>query len=256
VHPTETIGGAGGPAAIVLAVQQYGQGRSAAFAADTTWHWNLFLRGMGKDSPYNRFWGQMVRWLASQEDLQKKTGPSVTAMIPKERYEAGEPVMLRAAVTDKEGQSTAYANVAAEVTGPDGKMMSWPLSAVPDQVGLYEAKYQPRLAGAYKVMFTASKEKAELGKDASGFSILQAAGELEVLAAQPMTLQEISRGTGGSFVELSAVSSLADRLIAALPTNALTLKTTTRLYHAREFFVVVVVLLGMEIFLRRKWQLQ
>ena len=253
VHPTEKING---QPAIVLAVQQYSNGRSAAFAADTTWHWNLFLRGMGKDSPYNRFWGQMVRWLASQDDMQKKTGSSVTSMIPKERYESGEPVMLRAAVTDKEGQSTAYANVTADVTGPDGKTMNWPLAPVPDQVGLYEARYQPRLAGAYKVTFIGTKDKTELGKDQTGFSVLQAAGEMEVLAAQPMTLQEISRGTGGSFVELSAVSALADRLIASLPTTALSLKTTTRLYHFRGFFLFVVLFLGLEIFLRRKWQLQ
>ncbi len=73
VHPSEKIDNA---PALVLAVQQYGKGRSAAFVADTTWHWNLFLRGMKQNSPYNRFWGQMVRWLASQEQLQKRTAPA------------------------------------------------------------------------------------------------------------------------------------------------------------------------------------
>jgi hypothetical protein len=106
---------------------------------------------MGKDSPYHRFWGQMFRWLASQDDLQKKTGPSVTAMIAKERYEAGEPVLLRAAVTDKEGQSTNFATVFATVTGPDGKQTKLTLSTVQDQMGLYEVTYQPQLAGGFKV---------------------------------------------------------------------------------------------------------
>lgn len=56
--------GPDGKPQIVLAVQRYGQGRSAAFTGDTTYLWYLPLRGMGQDSPYNRFWGQLARWLA------------------------------------------------------------------------------------------------------------------------------------------------------------------------------------------------
>ena len=198
VHPTEKIAGA---PAIVLAVQQYGKGRSAAFAADTTWHWNLFLRGMKENSPYNRFWGQMVRWLASQEDLQKKTGPSVAAMLAKEKYEAGEPVVVRAAVTDKEGQSTNYANVWADVTGPDGKTVRVLLSAATDegQVGMYEGKIQPKLSGTHKVVVAASKDGVDLGKDSIAFSCACRRGEMDVLAANPASLEEISRATGGEF---------------------------------------------------------
>jgi uncharacterized membrane protein len=255
VHPTEKIAGA---PAIVLAVQQYGKGRSAAFAADTTWHWNLFLRGMKENSPYSRFWGQMVRWLASQEDLQKRTGPSVAAMLAKEKYEAGEPVVLRAAVTDKEGQSTNYANVWADVTGPDGKTVRVLLSAATDegQVGMYEGRIQPKLSGAHKVVVAASKDGVDLGKDSITFTVLAAAGEMDVLAANPASLEEISRATGGSSVELSGVGALADRLVAELPTSAVAVKTTLPLYNNRAFFFLFVVALGAEWFLRRKWQLQ
>ena len=230
--------------------------RTAAFAADTTWHWSLFLKGMKKDSPYNRYWGQMVRWLASQDDMQKKTGPSVTSMIPRDSYEAGEAVTLRAAVTDKEGQSTAYANVWADVKGPDGKTTHLSLAAVTDQIGLYEAAIHPQIAGEFKVTFGASKDGGELGKDSSGFTILQAAGEMDVLAAQPTTLREIARTTGGSYVELASVSSLAERIAAATPAAAMPVKTIYPLYHSRGFFLLVVAFLGVEIFLRRKWQLQ
>ncbi len=255
VHPAALVNGA---PAIVLAVEQYGKGRSAAFAADTTWHWNLFLRGMGKDSPYNRFWGQMVRWLASEEDLQKKSGPSVVAMLGKERYEAGEPVVLRAAVTDVEGQSTNYANVWGEVTGPDGKMVRVAMAAqmTEGRVGVYEGKVEPGMSGAYSVVVRAMKEKVDLGKDATTFSVLSAAGEREVLAANPGTLQEISRLTGGNYVELSGVGALADRLVAELPAGEVAVKTSVPLYDHRGFFFLFVACFGAEWFLRRKWQLQ
>ncbi|MGN6369770.1 MAG: hypothetical protein ACTHN5_16040, partial [Phycisphaerae bacterium] len=255
VHPGAKVNGA---PAIVLAVEQYGKGRSAAFAADTTWHWNLFLRGMGKDSPYNRFWGQMVRWLASEEDLQKKNGPSVVAMLGKEKYEAGEKVVLRAAVTDREGQSTNYANVWAEVTGPDGKVSRVAMAAqqAEGSVGEYAGTVEPGMSGKYGVVVRGEKEKVDLGKDTTNFEVLAAAGERDVLAAEPGTLREISRLTGGNYVELPGVGALADRLVAELPAGAVAVKTAVPLYHPRGFFFVVIGCLGVEWFLRRKWQLQ
>ena len=270
VHPTASVNGA---PAIVLAVQQVGKGRSGAFAADTTWRWNLFLRSLGKDSPYNRFWGQMVRWLAGQEDLQKKSGPSVAAMIPKERYEPGEPVVLRAAVTDKEGQATRYASVFADIVSPDGKTAHVPMSPVEEQLGVYEATYHPQLAGEFKVTFGATKDGQVLGKDGSGFSILQAAGEMEVLAAQPSTLMEISQATHGDHVDLAGVEALAERLAnrtesAAAPRRVLfpswkspvvgssSTGVLGRFTPTSILVFLAIAALTVEVFLRRKWQLQ
>jgi uncharacterized membrane protein len=256
IHPTAKV--ASEPA-IVLAVQQYGKGRTAAFAADTTWRWNLFLRGLEKKSPYNQFWGQMVRWLASEEELQKKSGPSVTAMLAKERYEANEPVTLRAAITDNEGQSTNYANVWADIVGPDGKSQHISLAANTQdsgRIGIYEATCQPKMSGTHKVTFAASKDNAPLGKDQTSFIVLAAAGEKEILAARPQTLQEISRATGGSYVELAGISALADRIAASLPPSAVAIRTTFPLFHNRGFFFLFIACFALEWFLRRKWQLQ
>lgn len=253
VHPTETINNA---PAIVLAVGNYGQGRTVAFAADTTWRWKLFLGSLGKDSPYNRFWGQMIRWAAAREELEKKTGASVTAMIPKERYEPGEPVTLRAAVTDREGQATRYAQVKAVIKSPDGKTVTVPLAAMTDQIGVYDGTHKPAMAGAYEVRFTGSKDALVLGEDKSSFTVIQAAGEMDVLAAQPGTLEEIANATGGAYSDVSGVGALAQRLAARGAPVAAQPATTVPLYHTRWFFPLFIVLLGTEIFLRRKWQLQ
>jgi uncharacterized membrane protein len=253
VHPTALVGG---KPAIVLALEQYGQGRSAAFAADTTWRWSLFLRGSGRDSPYNRFWGQMVRWLASREEMEKKSGPSVQALIAKERYESGEPVQVRCAVTDNQGQATAYANVWADVKLPDGKTDHLPMAAAPDQIGVYQAVYQPQLAGKFHISFGAEKDDVDLGKDISDFSTMQAAGEMDKLAADPGTMREIAETTGGSATELSGVSALIDRLAASAPQNATGKQHRYRLYHNPSFFMAFIVALSAEWFLRRKWQLQ
>jgi uncharacterized membrane protein len=253
VHPEAKING---QPAIVLAVENYAAARTAAFAADTTWRWNIG-RAERKDSPYNRFWGQLVRYLAGQEDLAKKTGPSVTAMIPKERYEADEKIVLRCAVTDAQGQSTAYAQVTAKIKGPDGKTASLPMAAVQDQVGVYECQTESRHPGSYQVIFQGRKDNVALGQDASGYNVLQAAGEMDVLAANGANLQMLARN-GGTYQELSgnAVRALADRLAELVGPTAQASKMSIPLYHGRGLFFVFIAALGLEWFYRRKWQLQ
>jgi uncharacterized membrane protein len=266
VHPMEKING---KPAVVLAVQQYGKGRTGAFAADTTIQWTTAMAAMGKDSPYNRFWGQMVRWLAGQEDMTKKGGPSVTAMLAKDRFEVNEVVPLRSAVADKDGQSTAYANpVWAEVTSPDGKTERAAMTAVKEQVGMYEGTYRPQLAGAYKIVFHAAKDKLDLGKDETGFSINQAAAENERTAADAGTMEEIARLTHGhSPVGISGVAKLADALNADVPKEDTITKTSYGLSSLRVERPVTVTLghvaavlffgaVAVEWLLRRKWQLQ
>ncbi len=264
VHPTEKIAGA---PATVLAVQQYGKGRTAAFAGDTTYSWSHAFQDLGGKAPYNRFWGQLIRWLATEDSLDKKTGASVTAMLAKERYDAGENVPLRAAVTDKDGQATAYAKTWADITSPDGKTTHidmQPKGTEAGDIGIYisaASAYKPSMAGTYKVAFAASKKddagkNIDLGKDNTTFFVLPAAGERDILAAEPRTLQLISTRTAGTAVDIAAVDALADRLLADLPPPPAASTYSIPLSQPRPFFIIFILLLATEWFLRRHWQLQ
>ena len=50
----------------MLAVQPVGKGRAAVFTSDTTRNWQQVPRAMDQESPFARFWGQMIRWLANR----------------------------------------------------------------------------------------------------------------------------------------------------------------------------------------------
>ena len=51
---------------------------------------------MGQDSPYNRFWGQLIRWLANEDVRNRQRGPGMDVLINKTIYELGQSVRLRA----------------------------------------------------------------------------------------------------------------------------------------------------------------
>jgi len=112
------------------------------------------------------------------------------------------------------------------------------------------------MAGTHKVVFGGTKENVDLGHDASSFTVLAAAGERDVLAAQPQTLEVISKATGGSSVELAAVDSLVDRLLATAPLPATAASVAIPLSRPRPFFMVFIGCIALEWLLRRRWQLQ
>ena len=125
---------------IVLAAQRYGQGRSAAFTVDTTYLWFLPLRGMGQESPYNKLWGQMIRWLAGQDVRDRQRGAGLEALLNKSNYSLGENVKLRAQVRDERGDTTRYAQVTATLTNSsDSKTTTVSLTPTDAQPGMYEA---------------------------------------------------------------------------------------------------------------------
>ncbi len=111
----------------VLAVQPLDRGRVAVFTGDTTRNWQQGPRALDLQSPFLRFWGQMVRWLAGRSE-PVEAHASVVAETDKAAYEPGEPVQVSAVVRDKEGQGAAQAQVAANVKGPNGQPERVPLA--------------------------------------------------------------------------------------------------------------------------------
>ena len=135
-----------------------------------------------------------------------------------------KPVPLRAAVTDMQGLATNFENVWADVTGPEGKTNRLPMAArsMADegQTGIYEAVDKPMMSGTYKVVLGAFKDNVDLGKDLTSFLVMAAAGERDILAAEPQSAlrRSVVNRTGGTAVDLSAVDALlTDRLLCHTP---------------------------------------
>jgi hypothetical protein len=253
IDPKEKVNGA---PAIVLAVGHYGKGRSAAFAADTTYRWQLELRTMGNRSPYHRFWGQLIRWLAGQSKIKTASGPSVTALIRRQRYRPGQVVRLRAQVTDMSGQSTRFAHTKVVETLPDGKSRSLFMNPQRHNIGMYKRNIRPTLPGKYTLTFSATKGGKLLGTDKTDIYVMPPQTEMTKLAAEPAILKRIARLTGGTFSELDSIGALGRRLNASLPRQNQIRRVSVPLYDNTLCFVLFITAISAEWLLRRKWQLQ
>jgi uncharacterized membrane protein len=252
---------------IVLAAQTYGTGRTAVFTADTTWRWYMVRRAMGLQSPYHRFWGQLVRWLANSELKEKSSEAGVQVQVTKSFYHPGEKVDIVAKVRDQDGQAFNFAGATATILQPDGKTRELMLPRQEDRAGVYRATFEPTLPGEHRIEVTARKQNTLLGKDSIDFTLGRPNAELEKLSLDSDRLTKMAAAGNGEYVRLPGLNDLMARLIRRYETlphgprqpseyTLFTAKTVMARYLKMvTTFGLFVLLVTGEWLLRRRWQL-
>lgn len=260
VHPTQR-NDAG--LLIVLAAEPFGAGRSAALTADTTWRWYLPLRAMGAKSPYARFWGQLIRWLAGAEAVTRRDGALVLLRAERTYTRAGEaPVSLQALVRNADGTPAVDANVTVTLqpkVKTESKTPASILLKAADSPGLFEGEITPAEAGEFVLALTAADEKGDtLGTDELPLKVLPTSSERDQTDRNDALLHAVADRSKGQFVELSALPNFLDALVARrrLQAGPPPQAQVLPLYNFPALFVIFVLLLTTEWILRRRRQLQ
>jgi len=256
VHPSRE--NASGPL-IVLAVQRFGAGRAAAVTCDTTWRWYLPLRVLGRDNPYERFWGQLIRWLADEPARARDGAACVVAQIDKQYIRLGQSVRLTAKVLDDSGSAPHRATAWAELRPADGtdETQRFELARRPGD-DLFHAELTPAGQGRFVIAVEAEDESSQpLGAEELPLAVASPSTEFEQLARNDDLLRRIAEVSGGEFADISQLPELVDRIIqrrmetVGPPPE----RVIRRLYHFPTFLLALVCLLTAEWLLRRHWRL-
>lgn len=248
----------------VLAVEQFGQGRSAVFTADTTWQWSL--NPLTKNT-YQKFWGQLVRWLANQEVKQKDLGSGVQIVDNRGFYEPGASVRFAARVRGSDGLPTSSASVKLNLVAPDGTTQTIVLNEDTNETGRFIGSFTPSASGAYRFQVIAQSAGTEgpdasrkLGEDQDSFVVSAPGKEFDKLALNAALLEQMARASNppGYMIEPAGLPVLLDQA------RRNHLRTRQSADSGREIKVfdhpwwalgLFVGLLTAEWLLRRKWQL-
>jgi hypothetical protein len=261
----------------LLAVQEYGKGRTAALAVDTTWRW--VRAGPPRDprdadrpgalsessEAHLRFWRQLIVWLARQEE----TGSAIRLELDHRRLTAGKEqgITVQAREVQAGGERDQQrilrdAEFSVRIRRPDQ-----PPDASPDVVpvtpfgtdgkfrGIYWNTDEP---GEYVVEVSARSQGADLGTVSARFMAYRDDSELTNQAANHTLLEQIARITGGTFRVHGGLRSLIEEL------NPAALAESTKLSRMPDWkapnptlhgslFLVFVGLLSAEWILRRRW---
>jgi hypothetical protein len=197
----------------VLAVQGFGKGRSAALAIDSTWHWFFQLKPLGRDSPYIKFWAQLLRWVASRSLIEEGTEMGLTAYVDKSYYQPGEKVMFYAQAREKDGLLTNKAVINAKLTKPEDQDAKLALRALANASGNYEAEFAPPKPGKYIFKVTGELDKQKLGDVAIEFVVGKPMVEYEKLDLNEEFLKKLALSTRGKYYPLVSAEQLAQNLI-------------------------------------------
>ncbi|MFB3893800.1 MAG: glutamine amidotransferase [Phycisphaerae bacterium] len=260
IHPSRS--NESGPLT-VLAAQPFGAGRTVAFTADTTWNWDLAMKAAGVESPYERFWGQLLRWTAGVDTKTRQTASACVLRIESCYAQVGDAVKVLARVQDTKGQAPESAQVTVNVVGADRGGQGEQVDMKPGAGrGLFEGTWRPKAEGRFTIKATAvgGSDKAQLGADELPLKVERHQAEMDRLARDDGPLQLIADRSGGNFAQLSALPDLIDRIIERQQSRAAPSPQSHNFpsYDPAALgliFFGFVAILTAEWMLRRNWQL-
>jgi uncharacterized membrane protein len=151
----EVDGGATHP---LLAVQRFGRGRSAAFAAQDSWMWQMAAEVEVEDDSHEVFWRQLLRWLVT--DVPDRADLIATS----DGAEPNESVRIRGEISDARFVRVNGARVVAELETPDGKRTPLPFEWSGARDGEYVSDALLGNPGVYAVHARAIVEGAGGGR--------------------------------------------------------------------------------------------
>ena len=236
-----TVSGNGGARPLVV-VQRYGAGRSMILAGRATWRWRMQLQA--DDRTYERYWGQVARWLTA--------GASDRIAVSTSGGEAaGDSLRVRVAVRDEEFRPLAGATVRVSVSNPAGEPLMEDAAVATRIPGEYGAS-TPRLsAGVHRIDVAVVREGQELGGGRDWVLVAGADPELEDPWLDAELLRRVAESGGGAYLDPGRLDDLANRLRAASRTVPRTI--TREVWHHSAVLMLLIALLFAEWSLRRLW---
>ncbi len=227
----------------LFAWQRYGEGLSAALGTGETWQWQMMQNI--DDAAHERFWRQLARLLAM------RVPEPVTMIDSGEDVVVGDMRDLKFVVRDSLFESREGLSVDVQVEIPNGGTIRLPVSESIAEVGAYSATFEATEAGLHRVRLIArGADGTDVGQlDAA---VLARPDNLEFLSARynPDFLRRLSAHTGGKFIELDALDELAEQIPYTDQAHARL--DHFPLWHFPPFYILLVLLLCVEWYLRRK----
>jgi uncharacterized membrane protein len=237
----------------LLAIGRYGKGRTLALMSDDAWRWNFIAVG-NKETPQNhlKLVRQAVRWLAQEPAFEQ------VQLYPIPTSQPGEKVAIKLKVLNDDFTPTRQASVQLRVFSPEGEPTL--VSTGPDgDEGEYSGEYTPTKEGIYRVEAQASAGGKSLGGDKASFTAAFSYGETDDGLPRLDLMKKIAESSKGEYIPINdwnekTFDKIAARLEQIAPSEIVE-QRQIRLWSNLWPFGIILVLLSVEWWIRRKWGL-
>jgi len=245
-HPYANVAGQSAP---VLALWEFGRGRTMTLMTDASWYWAFTSHVGGAPSRhYERFWGNALRWLVRDPDL---TTLQVQADPPS--VEPGRPVGVGIVARLPDYQPAAGADVTVELVSADDGRLVGTRQVVAGADGSARVEFPPPPPGAYLLRSTATKNGKSLGTGQDALAVRAVGSELADAHVGAALMAEIAKATGGKSFTLPSDTSLASVPLLEPPLVEVGRSKDQPLWDRWYWLLTLVMIVGLEWALRRRF---
>ncbi len=223
------------------------QKKSIAVLGYGLWRWTMLSdAGSGSETVLNQFVENAVRWLTTREE-----GRRLRVKPAKDIFSAQDPVEFTAQAYDESYQPTDDAQIIVTVNrnGHSSQLLLSPLGN-----GQFESSLGQLEAGDYSYTAKFVQDGRTVGEGQGTFSVGGLNAEFLDTKMNQAQLMQIAVRTGGKYYNPRNLKDLRSD-IAALPNfkpRALVLSAEIELWNSRWLLGLVVALLSVEWFLRKR----
>jgi len=222
----------------LVAVMQYGRGRSMFVGSDETWRW----REAGSDI-FRRFWAQAVEYLSVVRLLGEARRVQLTA--DGSRYSVGDAIHLSARVLDESYQPVQAEKVRAVIQAEGGAEASVELRGDAERPGLFDGSFIAAEPGQYYAWVEGEEESGK-----AFFTVGPPSLEFASPAMNQELLEHLASASGGKFYQVDQLPSLLTDLVRER--REVTTRVETELWDAPVVLLLATLLFCTEWLTRKR----
>ena len=232
----------------LLVSRTVGAGKTLYAGFDGTWRWRFEVA----DKYHQRYWHQIASWIMEKPFA---VSDELVAIDPgASTYRPGESAALRIRVRDREGKPLDDPKAEVEaLIWREGKIVATvPMKTDPDSGGLFRGETPALSPGEHQVTVRVDGlfEEDELRSKVEFLVREPESPELATLICKEDLLRDVAKLSGGSYLREEQMGRLND-LLKPISSGRL-VKKEIALWQSYWWFIPIILLLGLELFLRKR----
>ncbi len=230
----------------LLIAQFAGAGRVVLQATDETYRWTSF---QGTDLYYQRYWGQLLRWLSRGKlsgGMQR-----VELAIEPPQAKLGQAVRFQVKLAGQPGQTETRQKIELAIEGPAGRDTTLQLTRVDQTADVFQATKSDWNPGTYRARLI---QPILDSPPSQQFTVTAPAGEQAVLRTNVDGLQQLAQQSRGRAYLAADAQRMFEQLPVGKPTRLGALPSQP-IWNAWWVALLFVVLISCEWMLRRRVQM-
>jgi hypothetical protein len=227
-----------------LILGHYGKGRVLILPTDYSWKWYMGMVAKGKGNwVYLRFIERMVRWLTKDPRIEP-----LEIILQEDRGEIGKRFEFNIKAKEETMEGPSINEFSITIYNPDGKKITPDIKR--NAKGEYACSFIPEKAGIYRLRLETPQGEIE------EFIAIPAQMEYEDPSPKPENLKTLVESFSGKIIDRS--EDLLNEIESHITKSKRRFIEEKRLtvFSFPYIFMMIIILLGAEWYLRRRWGLK